>query len=333
MLDAICMLSKNHKPTQHQIGEVDTKAQTIFSIYEFKLLPNEKIEQYRHSLFCPECLQVAYFRRASKDGKQACFGSRYHLENCSELNTYQRNKKAFNLSDDSQFSDVNDETVIIDSPKVSAVSITPSTQAENKLRPNQDQGFTINFSAKPIVSGQRTIHSEKVTTASSGKKINVEEQYSERIESEPVEKKVTQTLAALLKSLFKNSSLATSEVWVHTSEKHRWRAKNLFVHFSNAQQLEKIAPRMYWGTISHTDKKLLWLNVTDNKQLSIPIRPFKEALLARYKINQADDLKGARMIVFAKCLNNKQQNRQFLTLWDNDLQYLHLTLVTPSTAL
>ena len=139
-------------------------------------------------------------------------------------------------------------------------------------------------------------------------------------------KSIKQTLPKLLKSLLNNSSLASSDVWVYTSDKHKWRAKNLFVSLTKTEVLENFAPRMYWGTISHADKELLWLNAAEAKDLAIPIKPFQQTLLKQYAIQKSSDLIGANIILFAKCLTNKDKSRKFLQLWSNDLQYLHLSL-------
>ena len=72
MLDAICTFDKDNPK--------------IYSIFEFKVLPEAEIDKLRYSLLCPVCKQKAYFRKASKDGRQACFGSRYHKMDCSEFN-------------------------------------------------------------------------------------------------------------------------------------------------------------------------------------------------------------------------------------------------------
>ena len=74
MLDAICLFDE------------DTNNEKVFSIFEFKAMPESEIDKLRYSLLCPICRQKAYFRKASKDGKQACFGSRYHEIDCEEFN-------------------------------------------------------------------------------------------------------------------------------------------------------------------------------------------------------------------------------------------------------
>ena len=321
MLDAICILPKKDN-VEGDTQRVEDETKTTFSIFEFKLLSAEKIALYRHSLFCPECLQSAYFRRASKDGKQACFGSRYHLPTCSALNS--RPKKNLPENDKDKAQSVNKHE--------------PQQKAQQSVE--FEDGFKIDFSTRfstrvfantvPLRNKKSKNDSLKSTT-----KIEAECELENDLEgvtdlnlssSIAAKKSIKQTLPKLLKSLLNNSSLATSDVWVYTSDKHKWRAKNLFVSLTKAEVLENFAPRMYWGTISHADKELLWLNAAEAKDLAIPIKPFQQALLKQYAIQKSSDLIGANIILFAKCLTNKDKSRKFLQLWSNDLQYLHLSL-------
>ena len=322
--------------------------QITFSIFEFKHFTAQQIAQYRHSLFCPECLQVAYFRKASKDGKQACFGSRHHLPNCSELSKV--TKKALvdlkiDLNEDvSMTIELNDEELINDNIK-QQIEITDNKMVEEsftqslqqsvveitKSVENSDDGFFIDFSVvnKNTVAKNTHIIDREKNTVNENKIKNINEltdSKSVALISENTNKSIKQTLPKLLKSLLNNSSLGSSNVWVHTSDKHKWRAKNLFVNFSDAEVLENLPPRMYWGTINNADKELLWLNVADAKNVAIPIKLFRQAFLEQYSISKNTDLVGANIILFAKCLSNKDQSRKFLQLWSNDLQYLHLSL-------
>ena len=305
--------------------------QITFSIFEFKHFRAQQIALYRHSLFCPECLQVAYFRRASKDGKQACFGSRHHLPNCSELSKVTK-KASVDLSSDLS-NDLNEEVSVTlefneeslkQNIKQSVIEITKSVE-------NSDEGFFIDFSAvnKNIIAKSTYVIESQKNTVNKDKTENnngFTDSKSTALISENSNKSIKQTLPKLLKSLLNNSSLASSNVWVHTSEKHKWRAKNLFVNFSDAEVLENLSPRMYWGTINNADKELLWLNVADAKNVAIPIKLFRQDFLDKYSINKSTNLVGANIILFAKCLSNKDKSRKFLQLWSNDLQYLHLSL-------
>ncbi|WP_025563443.1 hypothetical protein [Psychromonas sp. SP041] len=326
--------------------------QITFSIFEFKHFTAQQIAQYRHSLFCPECLQIAYFRRASKDGKQACFGSRHHLPNCSELSKVTK-KASVDLSSDLN-NDLNEEVSVTSEPNGEAlidesikqrIEVKDNKIVEENLKQNikqsvieitksvenSDEGFFIDFSAvnKNIrAKNTHVIESQKNTVNKDKTENNngLTDSKSTALISENSNKSIKQTLPKLLKSLLNNSSLASSNVWVHTSEKHKWRAKNLFVNFSDAEVLENLSPRMYWGAINNADKELLWLNVADAKNVAIPIKLFRQDFLDKYSINKNHDLAGANIILFAKCLTNKDKSRKFLQLWSNDLQYLHLSL-------
>jgi len=195
----------------------------------------------------------------------------------------------------------------------------------------EEQGFVIDFSAKTI---KRKVSNENVKTTSHQpadklKKQTVASELSDSVEKEQVNS-IKQSLPKLLTSLLRGSSLATSDVWVHTSETHKWRAKNLFVKLEKAEVLDNFAPRMYWGSISYADKDMMWLNVEGAKNVAIPLKLFQQKFVDKYSLESSSDLKGATIILFAKCLANKDKSRKFLQLWSNDLQYLHLTLAIKS---
>ena len=217
---------------QSGLANSNNQVSITFSIFEFKTLSAEKIKQYRHQLFCPECLQVAYFKRASKDGKQPCFGSRYHLPDCSELTRPSKNTAHEQIhSQDKIANQVAFESIDNNDQAVAAIKSESKT---DRINPKSQQniieiedGFRISFSS----SIGKVKEKSKATSLNS---TGLHEQRASFAKTEANEGKkssngITQTLPKLLKSLFKNSSLATSDVWVYTSEKHKWRAKNLFV--------------------------------------------------------------------------------------------------------
>ena len=82
---------------------------------------------------------------------------------------------------------------------------------------------------------------------------------------------------------------------------------------------------MYWGTISHADKTLNWLNPAEERSVSIPISKYREKLLTRFDIKESRDIEGAGFILFAKCIESKDKKRKFLQLWGNDVQYFYLS--------
>lgn len=269
MLDAIC--------------QFDVKNSKVFSIFEFKTLTNGEIDKLRYSLFCPVCKQKAYFRKASIDGKQACFGSRYHEVNCEEFNPSQRKSE-----EEKQVAELESLLLEADSLQID-FSLPISTKSREKKERNSPRKTT--FAIK--TDNQLTINK--------------------------------QGLKKLLVSLLRGSSLASSDCWVYTSEKHKWRAKNLFVNVNDANPTDNGAPRMYWGTISDADKTLNWLNPAEERSVAIPVAKYREQLLSRFAIQEARDLEGAGFIIFAKCVKSKDKKRKFLQLWNNDVQYFYIS--------
>ena len=143
MLDAIYI---NPIDAEHE------SKKTTFSIFEFKQLSDQKIALYRHSLFCPVCLQPAYFRRASIDGKQACFGSRHHLSDCSELNSHLRN--ASDINENSKENTSNNTPKDHDSETEFLIKEQQESANQNhqliEKSVKEEQGFVIDFSSKII---------------------------------------------------------------------------------------------------------------------------------------------------------------------------------------
>lgn len=280
MLDAICTFDKKNQKT--------------YSIFEFKALSDEQIDKLRYSLICPECKQKAYFRRASKDGRQACFGSRYHDLNCSEFNPSARKTE-----EQKQIAEVEKILLEEDSLVIDFSVIKSSTRNSPPI------------AVSPKLKGNSAQSSVKQEVASNESEVKVSKQ----------------GLAKLLTSLLRGSSLALSDLWVYTSETHKWRAKNLFVNIGDAQPTDNNAPRMYWGTISHADKTLNWLNPAEDRGVGLPIGKYRDQLLRHFEIEEPSDVEGAGFILFGKCVLSKDKKRRYIQLWGNDMQYFHLSKV------
>ncbi|ABM04948.1 conserved hypothetical protein [Psychromonas ingrahamii 37] len=279
MLDAICNYDPDNPKT--------------YSIFEFKILAASELDKLRHFLICPVCQQKAYFRKASIDGRQACFGSRYHKIDCAEFNPSVRKKE-----EEKQLLEV--EKVLLES-----------------------DSLVIDFSAPLVKAKNIPEKASKSVKKIPNKVLNT--QPAEVQEAAKSESKVSkQGLKKLLMSLLRGSSLADSDLWIYTSEKHKWRAKNLFVNIRDAQPMENNAPRIYWGTISNADKTLNWLNPVENSSAALPISKYRDELLSHFDIKEAVDLESAGFILFGKCVLSKDKKRRFIHLWGNDLQYLYL---------
>jgi len=285
MLDAICTFVQD-KPK-------------IYSIFEFKLLPETQIDKLRYSLLCPVCKQKAYFRRASKDGKQACFGSRYHKTDCPEFNPSARKSEEEKQVAEVEKILLEEDALLIDfNQAIVKKKKAASSVADGVLNPAM-------ANAKAVT---KTAPEEGLLAAENA-----------------LPKAAKQGLAKLLTSLLRGSSLAISDLWIYTSATHKWRAKNLFVNIADAQPTDNGAPRMYWGTISHADIALNWLNPAEDRSVGIPIAKYREPLLSRFAIENPQDVEGAGIILFGKCVASKDKKRKYIYLWGNDLKYIYLS--------
>lgn len=283
MLDAICTFDQDNPK--------------MYSIFEFKLLPETQIDKLRYSLLCPVCKQKAYFRRASKDGKQACFGSRYHATDCSEFNPSARK-----TDEEKQIAEL--EKILLE---------------EDALLIDFNQPIVNKKKEMPTVADKMPHPAMAKSVTKTAPKETPLEPYNEQ------PKAVKQGLGKLLTSLLRGSSLATSDLWIYTSETHKWRAKNLFVNIADAQPTDNGGPRMYWGTISHADIALNWLNPAEDRSVGIPIEKYRDPLLSRFALESPQDVEGAGIILFGKCVLSKDKQRKYIYLWGNDLKYIYLS--------
>ncbi|MFT6984461.1 MAG: hypothetical protein ACJAT7_000255 [Psychromonas sp.] len=290
MLDAICTFDQDNPKT--------------YSIFEFKGLPETQIDKLRYSLLCPVCKQKAYFRRASKDGKQACFGSRYHKIDCQEFNPSARKSEEEKQVAELEKILLEDDALVIDFNQ-------PMVKRKKETQIVSDD-----------LSSTGDVLNSSIPSAKSGTK------ETPLAPSNDQPKSIKQGLAKLLTSLLRGSSLAGSDLWIYTSETHKWRAKNLFVNIGDAQPTENGAPRMYWGTISHADIALNWLNPAEDRSVGIPIAKYRDLLLSRFAIENQHDVEGAGIILFGKCVVSKDKKRKYIYLWGNDLRYLYLSKAT-----
>ncbi|QYJ94471.1 hypothetical protein [Shewanella spartinae] len=301
MLDAVC--------------RVEGQAEKTYSVFTFQRLSEQEIEALRQQLYCPVCDGKAYFRKASRDGKAACFGSRYHQVDCSEFNPSASRKQ-----EEQDALEVNQQLLESD-----ALKIDFSMPPRRKSQPAQ-QAQAKQAQAEGVQSpkGSYLANAESKAEAETENQAEAKAESESQLKGSPEPKIATQGLQKLLHSLLRGSDLASSDLWVYTDDKYRWRAKNLFVNFAEAEPNERHAPRMYWGTISHADKALLWLNPADCKDVGIPIEEVKDELCKKYDIQQREDLEGAGIILFGKCFWNKDKTRKIIQLWNKDLSRLHL---------
>ncbi|HHX8566386.1 hypothetical protein NB476_16110 [Vibrio sp. RM-44-3] len=259
-----------------------------YNIFNFQKLSNSDIEKYRQHLECPnpKCSAEAYYRKKSVDGKAACFGSRYHVQGCDEGRSSPQREREIKHA-------LEVDKIIADSSEVIfdffAADSKPSGES-NIARPSRP---------KSTETGSSKSHTGAVTTV----------------------RNTVLGMEKALNSLMRGSDLAHSDTIITIDEKYPYKAKNLFVNFADAEPADNpkdARPKMFWGTISHSDADLEWLNPADCDDVGIPIKRHKDKLFKRFKITERRDLEGAGFILFGKCFWNAQKTRKIIELWNAD---------------
>ncbi|PKG77867.1 hypothetical protein CXF80_05805 [Shewanella sp. Actino-trap-3] len=269
-----------------------------FSILKFQALPEIEIEQFRQFLECPECKGKAYYRKRSSDGKAACFGSRYHIVGCDEGSpSTQREREVSHSLEVNQ---------IIAGADVISIDFLLSKAIKK---------------SKDKLSTYKKSTAEQTTASVLNPKVNPKPDISSRIDAEEKPKSNIKRLGLekILNSLMRGSDLAQSSTLIELDAGYTFKAKNLFVNFADAEPSDSVKqakPKMYWGTISHLDKDLDWLNPSDCNDVGIPLSKYKSTILSHFNISEPRQLEGAGIIVFGKCFWNAKKTRKIIELWN-----------------
>lgn len=134
----------------------------------------------------------------------------------------------------------------------------------------------------------------------------------------------------ILNNLLHGGELAKSETRIVLklgNKDYSYKAKNLLVNFSDAEpakNFEEAKLKMYWGTVSHTDKDFEWLNPADCDDVGIPLGKAKEAIINQYEIASKDELEGAGILFLGLCFWNKDKTRKIVKIQAANKLYLSL---------
>jgi hypothetical protein len=114
---------------------------------------------------------------------------------------------------------------------------------------------------------------------------------------------------------------------IEISQGYKYKARNLFVNFANAEaadSLKDARPKMFWGTISHADANMEWLNPSDCSDVGVPIKKYKDKIFKCFKITERRDLEGAGLMLFGKCFWNAERTRKIIELWNEERIFISL---------
>jgi len=257
-----------------------------YSVIDFQRLTESEIEQLRHSLICPGCREQAFYRKKSVDGKQACFGSRYCI--CRENTpSPQRQREVSNATEVKQIIAESDTLKIsFDFDRASSAG-------------NEASGVSVR--TEITGTGHRKVHA-----------INSDQT-----------RVPTVSLQKILHSLIRGSGLATSDTIIPFGN-FRYKAKNLFVKFSDAEPMTNNALRFYWGTLYNSNNKIEWLNPAECRDTGIPLGGLRDAILEKFSISDPERLEGAAIIFAGRCRWNKDKTKKIINIYDSERIFISL---------
>lgn len=255
-----------------------------YDIASFNKLGEQILSNLRRALVCQECNAQGYYRKASRDGKPACFGA-YHTDNCKYKT------------------------------QGSKSLITPEVVEEVKTIATNKQIIDIAFvlyeSNKTRLPNSST---SEVTTASN--------RASKQHTRASTQTRHTQRgLKSLLKMLMHTDTFASSNIAINTGAEHPFKAKNLFIHFNDTSEEHKQKWRGYWGMISHANSDISWLNVANERDVSILVDNLKKEIMTMCKIESAEELAGASVLVFGR-LNISANGKWYIKIDRDNPQHI-----------
>ncbi|ABE55144.1 conserved hypothetical protein [Shewanella denitrificans OS217] len=277
----------------------------LYSIVTFMALPEAEIDRYRQHLSCEQCGGKAYYRKQSIDGKSACFGSRYHKLDCDEARRSTQTSQSKQENCDALEVD---RLIVTNTSLQLDFSLTAIIKKDERPHPSASKPFL----SKPL---------QEVSLAQIPKQIA-------EAPSSIQDKEVSVTrlsMDKLLNSLLRGSNLASADTLIEIDAGYQFKAKNLFVNFADAapsDSIKKAKPKMYWGTLSHSDPQMAWLNPADCHDMGIPLGRHQITVLKRFGITDKRDIEGAGIILFGKCYWNKDKSRKIIELWNSERLFI-----------
>lgn len=237
---------------------------------EFASLSDRKRELYRSFLSCPICGADAAFRRASRDGKNACFSAR-HEEGCAAASPAEGRYVAEVVQEVAQI--LKDPTVIeldLDEPD-HQLHPGKARSPLHKSAPNSKQRIGRHHIVPPTKPA--------LPTSLGGQR--------------------------LLRYLVYSTRFRTADVDIRLPGMNRsFKPERLFRRFTEVTIPEADTEGRwhgYWGLITSADKDGAWLNTggTDTVSVLIP-ENLRTDVYNRWGITDGDCLAGAHGLVFAK---------------------------------
>ncbi len=133
----------------------------------------------------------------------------------------------------------------------------------------------------------------------------------------------TVSLQKILHSLIRGTGLATSDTIIPFGD-FKYKAKNLFVKFPDAEPMTKNALRFYWGTLYNSNNDIEWLNPAECRDVGIPLGDLRDAIIEKFNISDSESLEGAAIIFAGRCHWNKDKTKRIINIYDSERIFISL---------
>ena len=104
----------------------------------------------------------------------------------------------------------------------------------------------------------------------------------------------------------------------------KYKAKNLFVKFPDAEPMTKNALRFYWGTLYNSNNDIEWLNPAECRDVGIPLGDLRDAILEKFSISDSESLEGPAIIFAGRCHWNKDKTKRIINIYDSERIFISL---------
>lgn len=234
-----------------------------YAAVDFQWLPNGELARKRRSLECPKCGGPAFFRKASRSGQAACFGSRSHEPSC-ELATPERYSNADGRGED--------QDEILNPGNWIVVDLGSGESREPVVR--EDAGLPRNKErhGRHVGGGVRS-HAP-----------------------------MRRSLSTLLRHLIETPNFKHSSQTLEITGYIEMKVRDLFVPLLSVTAEYEGHFRGYWGMLSdarQTSDGTLWLNSWGPETISFCLnKDYVNQLFQQYGIEDEEGLAGAYILVF-----------------------------------
>lgn len=259
-----------------------------YAAVDFSRLPPDEIARKRRFLQCTECGGPAFFRRASRGGRAACFGARPHAENC-ELAAPE-----YNPNEDGQGED-----------------------QDQLLNPGNRIVVDLNYGAarQPVVQEGENLPPNRNRRGRYGG------------DGGRPQARMHRRLGPLLRTLIEVPAFRQSDQILEIDGHPEIAVRDFFVPLLEVGADNENQFRGYWGMLSDARQApdgTLWLNSGGRDSVSFCLDEHLIAsLFERYGIEDEEDLAGAYILVLGSP-SVSQRNKVYCDLSGNEHMALRL---------